>query len=153
MPRYLEEFVENEVLLSARRTITEADVLSFAALTGDWNEIHTSEEVARESRYGQRIAHGAFIFAVSIGLLQGDKATQPHVIAFLGVERLRFVRPVFLGDTIRVRQTVRSLNPVTPESGFLEVAEEVLNQGDMITLTYIAKFLVRRSGAFLARQP
>jgi acyl dehydratase len=147
MARFFEEQVENEVSLSAARTITEADVQSFAALTGDWNEIHTDAEFARTSRYGQRIAHGAFIFAASIGLLQGDTARQPQILAFLGVERLRFINPVFLGDTIRVRQTVRSLNVVNLESGMLEAAEEVLNQDEAVTVTYTAKFLIRRSGS------
>jgi 3-hydroxybutyryl-CoA dehydratase len=146
MFRYFEELVENEVSFSPTRTITEADVRSFAALTGDWNPLHIDEEFARRTRYGQRVAHGAFVFALSIGLLQADNARAPHILAFLGVERLRFVNPVFLGDTIRVRQTVRSLNPVNAEAGLLEAATEVLNQDETVTVSYTAKFLIRRSG-------
>jgi len=151
MPRHFEEFVLEEVSLSPERTITEADVQSFAALTGDRNALHLDAEAARQSRFGQRVAHGAFVFAVSVGLLQSDEQRRPHVMAFLGVERLRFVRPVFLGDSIRVRQTVRSLDPVNEESGLMEAGEEVLNQDDAVTVSYTAKFLIRRSATLAER--
>ncbi len=146
MGRYFEEFVEGEVVDSGKRMITEGDVMNFAALTGDWNELHTSDEFARKNGFPQRIAHGAFIFAVSIGLLQSDSVRQPNLIALIGVDRLRFANPVLLGDTIRVRQTVRALNPVNLQSGVLEAAAEVLNQNDAVTVSYLAKLLVRRSG-------
>ena len=96
MARYFEEIEPGEVFLSQGRTITEADVVGFAALTGDWNEIHVNEEFARQGYYGRRIAHGALIFSISIGLAaQSDRSRQPDLIAFYSVERLRFVKPVF----------------------------------------------------------
>lgn len=145
MPRYFEEIAPHEVWLSAERTFTDADVRGFAALTGDTNEIHLSDEAARAGPFGRRVAHGAFIFSVSLGLIWGDEARRPRVLALLGVERLRFVRPVFLGDRVRVRQTVRSLDPVSPESGRLEVRVDVLNQDDAVAVSYTAKLLVQRS--------
>lgn len=146
MPRCFEELGPREVTVSPERTVTDLDVRSFAQLTGDHNPIHLSDEAARQGRFGRRIAHGAFIFSASIGLLQQGESW-PDVLAFVGVERLRFVRPVFLGDTIRVRQTVRSLDPVDEATGLVEAREEVLNQEDAVVVSYTAKFLVRRVNA------
>src|SRR3972149_4557991 len=107
MARYFEEFPEGEVLFSPGRTITEADVVQFAALSGDWNELHVNEEFARRGYFGRRIAHGALILSISTGLAaQTDPCTYPDLIAFYGIDRLRFVKPVFLGDPIRLKQTV-----------------------------------------------
>ena len=145
MARYFEEFQEGEEFLSHGRTITEADVVNFAALSGDWNEIHVNEEFARSGFFGRRIAHGALIFSVSTGLAaQTDPAQHPDLIAFYGIDRLRFVRPVFLGDTIRVKQTVHSLVPRDEKSGFVNITREVLKQDDTLALVYTAKLLVRR---------
>ncbi len=107
MARYFEEYQEGEVFRSPGRTITETDVVNFSALSGDWNELHANEEFARRQYFGRRIAHGALIFSVSTGLAaQMDPSQRPDLIAFYGVDRLRFVKPVFLGDTIRLQQTV-----------------------------------------------
>jgi 3-hydroxybutyryl-CoA dehydratase len=145
MPRYFEEIEPGEVFLSPGRTVTEADVVGFAALTGDWNELHVNEEFARQGYYGRRIAHGALIFSISIGLgAQIDRSQQPDLIAFYSVDRLRFVKPVFLGDTIRLRRTIRALQPLDETRGILQVLGEIINQDDAITLTYTAKMLVRR---------
>lgn len=147
MARVFEDIAPREETFTGERTITDPDVRSFAALTGDENPIHLSEEAARQGRFGRRVAHGALVFSISVGLLQQDHVHWPEVLAFVGVERLRFVRPVFLGDTIRVRQTVRSVDPVDANSGMVEAREDVLNQDGAIVLSYTAKMLVRRRGA------
>jgi len=145
MARYFEEFEQGEILLSQGRTITEADVVNFAALTGDWNELHVNEVFARQGYFGRRIAHGALTFSISIGLfMQTDTSRQPNLIAFYGVDRLRFVKPVFLGDTIRLKQTVQSLEPRNEKSGIVNIVREILNQDEAVTLSYTAKLLVRR---------
>ena len=145
MARYFEEFHEGEVVISQGRTITEADVVHFAALSGDWNELHVNEEFARRGYFGRRIAHGALIFSISTGLAtQTDRSRHPDLVAFYGVDRLRFVKPVFLGDTIRLRQTVRSLEPRGEKTGIINIAREIVNQDEAITLSYTAKLLVRR---------
>ena len=145
MARYFEEFAEGEVQLSPGRTITETDVVGFAALSGDWNELHVNAESAREGFFGQRVAHGSLIFSISTGLgAQADPCKYPHLIAFYGVDRLRFVKPVFIGDTVRLRQTVQSLEPRDEKSGMVNILREILNQNGAVTLVYIAKHLVRR---------
>lgn len=145
MARYFEEYQKGEVFVSPGRTITETDVVNFSALSGDWNELHANEEFARRQYFGRRIAHGALIFSVSTGLAaQMDPSQRPDLIAFYGVDRLRFVKPVFLGDTIRLKQTVQSLEPRDEKSGIVNLAREILNQDEAVTLSYTAKLLVRR---------
>ena len=154
MSRYFEEFEPEEVLLSPGRTITETDVVNFASLTGDWNELHVNEEFARQGHFGRRIAHGTLIFSISIGLAaQFDRCKQPDLIAFYGLDRLRFVRPVFLGDTIRLKQTIGSLEPRDEKAGIVNMTMKILNQNGVITLSYTAKFLVRRQPVRLEPQP
>jgi 3-hydroxybutyryl-CoA dehydratase len=146
--RYFEEFEQGEVSISRGRTITEADVVNFASLSGDWNELHVNEEFARQGFFGRRIAHGALIFSISTGLgAQIALARQPDLIAFYGVDHLRFVKPVFLGDTICLKQTVQSLEPRNEKSGIMNLAREILNQNEAVTLSYTAKLLVRRKPA------
>src|SRR5439155_19625941 len=96
------------------------------------------------TRFGRRVAHGAFVFSVSLGLLWNDEANRGDIVAIASVERLRFVQPVFLGDTLRVRQIIRSLDPLNKESGLVEAQEEVLNQNNAVVMSYTAKFLIRR---------
>jgi len=144
VPRTFEDLKEGDMLVSAEREITAADVEAFAKLTGDFNPIHMSDEHARASRFGKRIAHGAYIYSVSLGLLWGEDANRGDIIAIASVEKLRFVRPTFLGERVRVRQTIRSLSAVSNEAGLVEAQEEVLNQDDAVVVSYIAKLLVRR---------
>ena len=145
MARCFEDYQAGEEIVSPGRTITETDVVNFAALTGDWNEIHSNEEFAKQGFYGRRIAHGALIFSISMGLAaRNDRSRQPDLIAFYGLDRLRFVRPVFIGDTIRLRQTIHSLEPRDAKSGIVSITHEVLNQTDTLVIVYTAKLLVRR---------
>jgi acyl dehydratase len=145
MARYFEEYSEGEVLVSPGRTITEADVVGFAGLSGDWNEIHTNEEFAKKGYYGRRIAHGALIFSISMGLAsRNDRSQQPDLIAFYGVDRLRFIKPVFLGDTIHLKQTVLAPEPRDATSGIVNLKHEVFKQDGVLVISYTAKLLVRR---------
>ena len=145
MARSFEDYHEGEEFLSPGRTITETDVVNFAALSGDWNELHVNEEFARGGYFGRRIAHGALIFSIATGLAaQADPSKQPDLVAFYGVDRLRFVRPVFLGDTIRLKQTIHSLVPRDEKSGVVNVLHEVIKQDNELVLVYTAKLLVRR---------
>jgi 3-hydroxybutyryl-CoA dehydratase len=148
MPRYLEEFRTGEVLLSAGRTITEADVAWFAALTGVAAGLVMADAQAGETGAGglaALAAPGALIFSISTGLAAGhDRSQQPDLIAFFGVERMRFLEPVVLGDTVRLKQTVESAEPINENTGLLTMSGEIVNQEEVIALRYTAKLLVRR---------
>ena len=98
---YFEDFEVGREFETAGRTITESDVVLFAGITGDWTELHTNAEFAKSTIFGQRIAHGALIFSITTGLLVRLGFIEKTVLAFYGVDRLRFTKPVFIGDTIK----------------------------------------------------
>jgi acyl dehydratase len=144
MGKYFEEFESGHESNSAGRTITETDIVNFAALTGDWNEIHTNKELAARGPFGQRIAHGALVFSVATGLSVRMGQTNDTVIAFYGLDRLRFVKPVFIGDTIRVRQRVEGKSERDDKSGIVTFLNEVINQNEVVVVSYTAKVLLKR---------
>ena len=94
-----------ERLLTARRTVTEADIVNFACLSGDYFYAHTDKIAAAESFFGERVAHGYFIVSAAAGLFVD--AAQGPVIANYGMDNLRFVEPVKIGDSIQVELTCK----------------------------------------------
>ncbi|HKY05660.1 MAG TPA: MaoC/PaaZ C-terminal domain-containing protein [Blastocatellia bacterium] len=144
MGKYYEDFEIGEEAVTAGRTITEADIVNFAGITGDWNEIHTNKELAAGGPFGQRIAHGALIFSIATGLSVRLGQTADTVIAFYGLDRLRFVKPTFIGDTIRVRQRVEEKSEKDARSGLVTMLNEVINQRDEVAVSYTAKVLLKR---------
>lgn len=144
MGKHFEDFVVGEESRTAGRTITETDIVNFAALTGDWNEIHTNAELAAKGPFGRRIAHGALVFSVATGLSVRMGQTADTVIAFYGLDRLRFVKPVFIGDTVCVRQRVEDKTERDERSGIVTMSNEVINQDDQVVVSYIAKILIKR---------
>ncbi|NLV13624.1 MaoC/PaaZ C-terminal domain-containing protein [Haloarcula argentinensis] len=128
------------------RTITEADVVNFAGVSGDFNHLHTNAERMADSGYGERIAHGALVFSVVTGLLwqARDEAEKRHMVAFYGIDRLRFIKPVFLGDTIHVEteivDTEQRDHPVA--TGVVRTEVTALNQAD--DAVFSAEFLTLR---------
>lgn len=100
---YFEDFRPGQVFLSQARTITEADVVSFAGWSWDTNPVHTDAESARHGRFGQRIAHGMLGLSVALGLASRLGVFESCSIALLGIDDWRFRRPLLLGDTVRCR--------------------------------------------------
>ncbi len=144
MGKYYEDFEIGEEAITAGRTITEADIVNFAGITGDWNEIHTNKELAGRGPFGQRIAHGALIFSIATGLSVRLGQTADTVIAFYGLDRLRFVKPTFIGDTIHVRQRVEEKSEKDERAGLVTMLNEVINQRDEVVVSYTAKVLLKR---------
>jgi acyl dehydratase len=144
MGKYFEDFNVGEEAWTAGRTITESDIVNFAGITGDWNEIHTNAELAATGPFKQRIAHGALVFSVATGLSVRLGQTADTVIAFYGLDRLRFVKPTFIGDTIRVRQRVEGKEERDANSGIVTMLNEVVNQRDEVAVSYTAKVLLKR---------
>lgn len=137
-----------ESLLTARRTITEADIVNFANLSGDHFYAHVDKIGAAESFFGERVAHGYFVVSAAAGLFV-DPGVGP-VIANYGMENLRFIEPVKIGDTIQVRLTCKrkTAKPQkTPEDkpvGVVEWAVEVMNQDNQSVAIYSILTLVAR---------
>jgi acyl dehydratase len=97
------DLMEGARLRGGSRTITESDLVSFSALTGDWHPQHADAEWAAESRFGERIAHGMLVLSYAIGLLGFDPE---RVVALRGIDSLTFKRPVKIGETIRAEAEV-----------------------------------------------
>jgi Acyl dehydratase len=121
---------------SPSRTVTESDLVSFAALTGDFSEVHTSEEFARRTDFGRRIAHGLLGLSYAHGLMWARTGElRDCAIAFLGMSDWRFRGPIFIGDTIHVRYTISELRDSRSKPGqaIATFAVEVVNQhGDVV---------------------
>ena len=144
---FFDDLIPDTTASSAERTITEADVMSFARLTGDFVKLHTDEEFAKRTSYGRRIAHGALVFSVSIGLATEMHLFDDALIAFVGVDKLRFVAPVFLGDTVHVVKTVVERKPLDASKGTVTFASRVLNERGELVLTYRDRLLIERHPA------
>jgi len=147
MTRYFEDVEIDDSADSPRRTITEADLVIFAGLSGDHNPHHTDELFAQESGYGKRIAHGALIFSISTGLSVRMSPPNPAVVAFYGVDRLRFTRPVFIGDTIQVHSRVAEKEERSEKRGVITFENTVKNQHGNAVLVYSAMTLFLRRPA------
>jgi acyl dehydratase len=124
---YFEDYAVGAQRNTSGRTITETDVVFHAGHTGDYFPHHLDAEFARETPFGQRIAHGTMTFAIGIGLTAG----QINPVAFTyGYDRLRFPKPVFIGDTVHTRVTIKEKQPDAkrPDCGRVTEACEVINQ-------------------------
>jgi acyl dehydratase len=109
------------------RTITESDVVAFAAQTGDWHPQHSDAVWASSSQFGERIAHGMLVLSYAVGLVQFDPS---RVVALRRVADAVFKRPVRLRDTISVRGSIESCTPVADDAGLVSLAIKVVNQDD-----------------------
>jgi monoamine oxidase len=130
---YFEDYALGSVRLTSGRTITETDFVVHAGHTGDFFPHHMDAEFAKSLPGGERIAHGTMIFAVGVGLT----ASLINPVAFsYGYDRLRFIRPVHIGDTIRTRVTISAKEDDPKRPGFGRVVErcEVFNQRDEVVL-------------------
>jgi 3-hydroxybutyryl-CoA dehydratase len=109
------------------RTVTEADVVGFAALTGDWHPQHADATWAAESPFGERIAHGMLVISIAAGLVPLDPE---RVVALRRVSDATFKRPVRFGDTIRVQGRVAGVSPAGEDAGLVSFAWSVVNQDE-----------------------
>jgi acyl dehydratase len=130
---WFEDFEVGAVFETAARTITEADVVAFAGISGDYNPLHTDAQFARGTVFGERIAHGLLVLSIASGLgIQTGMFTGTN-LAFLGIEDWRFVGVVLFGDTIRLRSTVSEVRLTSKgDRGIIKLAQEIVNQRDEV---------------------
>ncbi|MDA9368150.1 phenylacetic acid degradation bifunctional protein PaaZ [Flavobacteriaceae bacterium] len=145
--KYFEELKIGETLITHRRTVTEADIVNFGCLSGDHFYAHFDEIAAKDSFFGQRVAHGYFIISAAAGMFV-DPAAGP-VIANYGLENLRFIEPVPAGTTIQVKLTVRrkikkARRGDEQPNGVVVWAVEVTNQNQELVAIYDILTLVAR---------
>jgi len=134
-----EDIEEGDTDVTQGRTITEADVTNFAGISGDFNHLHTDEERMGDSMFGERIAHGMLVVSAATGLLWQSRTPEEReaVVAFYGMDELRFRQPVYIGDTIRVETEVLETRekPDGPGNGTVRNAVEIKNQRDQTVIT------------------
>jgi acyl dehydratase len=104
---YFEEFEMGKKFTTAGRTITEADIVSFAGLSGDYNSIHTDAEFAKTTPFKKRVAHGLLILSIVSGLANQTGFIEGTVLAFREIKKWKFSRPVYIGDTVHAEIEVR----------------------------------------------
>lgn len=142
MPMYLEDFKSGQEFTTPARTITEADVVAFAGLSGDYNPLHTDAEFSAKSPFKQRIAHGMLGMSVMTGLGARTGMMEGSALAFLGIESWKFQKPILFGDTIHVKMTVTDVRTASkPGTGVIKRFVEIVNQrsevvqaGTLVTL-------------------
>lgn len=128
-PPYFDGLEIGAAMESSGRTVTEYDVVSFAALTGDWHPQHADADWAAESPFGRRIAHGMLVISYALGLLPIDPRV---VLALRSIESAVLKRPVGLGDTIRVRAEVAEKRSLGKEAGLVTLRVRIVNQDDAL---------------------
>ena len=148
--KHFEELEIGETLRTHRRTISEADVVNFAGISGDFFYAHMDDIAARDSIFERRVAHGYFVLSAAAGLFV-DPAPGP-VLANYGLDNLRFVKPVYIGDTIQVRLTCKQKTAKEDREGQIPQGVvawdvEVTNQDGEAVAVYTILTLVRRMGA------
>jgi 3-hydroxybutyryl-CoA dehydratase len=138
---YLDDIAVGDVQTTGGRTVTETHVVNFAMLTGDWHPIHTDVEyAAADERFAGRIAHGALVLSVALGLVT---FWPPGMKAFYGIDKLRFIAPTRIGDTLHVRTEVLEVRPRDgAEDGVVTSKFVVRNQRDEDVLVAELKSLV-----------
>ncbi len=130
---YFEDFEVGATFATAARTITEADVMTFAELTGDDNPLHVDREFSERGPFGEQIAHGLLVLSVAAGLGIQTGIFSGTNLAFLGLEDWRFVGVVKFGDTIRMESTVIETRPTSkPGRGVVRIEQEIKNQHDEV---------------------
>jgi oxepin-CoA hydrolase / 3-oxo-5,6-dehydrosuberyl-CoA semialdehyde dehydrogenase len=148
--RYFEDLCIGESLLTHRRTVTEADLVGFGGISGDYFYMHFDDVAAKASPFGQRIAHGYFVLSAAAGLFVSP-APGP-VLANYGLDTLRFVKPVGIGDTIQARLTAKRKTDRNKQGanglgqGVVAWDVEVTNQHGELVASYDILTLVAKRG-------
>ncbi|MEP7109280.1 MAG: MaoC/PaaZ C-terminal domain-containing protein [Ferruginibacter sp.] len=139
---YFEDYRVNEIRITHGRTITEADVVIHAGQSGDFFPHHMDAEWCKNQSFKQRIAHGTLVFSIAIGLTAG--AINEAAMTY-GYDRLRFIKPVFINDTIKVRITViEKKEHKKPDCGLITEMVEAFNQHGELSMVCQHILLVQK---------
>src|SRR5579859_2099402 len=142
---YFEEFQQDATFATRGRTITEADIVNFAGLTGDYNPMHTDAEYAKKTMFGERIAHGMLGLSFVVGLTYQLGFLEGTIIAFLEINQWKFRAPIKIGDTIHVESTVTELKDAPRLGGGLVTTSlKLINQRGEVTQKGEMTFLLAK---------
>ena len=134
--KYFEEFVLGQKIVTQSRNVTEADVVTFAGLSGDYNQIHTDAVYSAGTPFKQRVAHGLCVMSIASGLAALTGIMEGTVLAFREVAEWKFSKPVFFGDTVRAEMEVIETKAYPRLGGGAVIIKvEVKNHKDEVTQT------------------
>jgi len=140
---YFEEFSAGQTVKTLSRTVGEDAINTFAGLTGDYNQIHTDAEFAKGTPFGQRIAHGLLGLSIATGLIMRTGLLEGTVIAFREIQEWKFVKPIFIGDTVHAVLTVTEVKALPRIGGGALISQvELCNQKDETLQKGILNLLV-----------
>jgi 3-hydroxybutyryl-CoA dehydratase len=126
---YFEEFEVGQIINTAGRTVTESDIVTFAGLSGDFNQIHTDASFSKDTPFGQRVAHGLLVLSIASGLAMRTGVLEGTVLAFREINEWKFVKPVYIGDTVSVELEVVEKKALPRiGGGAIKIGLEVKNQ-------------------------
>jgi len=140
--RYFDDFKMGEKIVTKGRTITEADIVLFAAFSGDWHQLHTNVEFAKNGPFGDRIAHGFLVLSVASGLMGLEGMA---IVAFYGMDNVRFVGPTRIGDTIHLEMEVTGKKEKDEKSGVVSLKITIKNQKEDVLAVFIMKLLIEKN--------
>ncbi len=140
---YFEDIELGQKTTTKARTITEADIVNFAALTWDTYPLHTDTEYAKNTPFGERIAHGMLVLSYAMGLVMSHGSTG-KVIAFYGMDKLRFTGPTKIGDTIHVETQVSEKDDRGSKGGVVTSRFLVKNQRGETVIDAVTKGLIAK---------
>jgi 3-hydroxybutyryl-CoA dehydratase len=128
---YFEEFIVGQKITTVGRTVTENDIGSFAGLSGDFTQIHTDAEYSKSTPFGQRVAHGLLGLSIASGLAMRTGILEGTVMAFREINEWKFIKPIFIGDTIHAILEVKDTKALPRiGGGSVVISLDVRNQRD-----------------------
>ena len=141
--KYFEEFEVGMTITSPGRTITESDIVSFAGLSGDYTQIHTDVEFSKSTPLGRRVAHGLLGLAVASGLAARTGVLEGTALAFREINDWKFIKPIFIGDTVHVLMTVIEVKGLPRlGGGAVSIELRVINQNEETLMKGVWKVLM-----------
>ncbi|MBU2552780.1 MAG: MaoC family dehydratase N-terminal domain-containing protein [Proteobacteria bacterium] len=137
--KYFDDYQIGDQEISRARTVTETDIVLFAAFSGDWYPLHTDAEFAKNTPFGERIAHGFLVLTIASGLMP---LTEMAIVAFYGMDKVRFTGATKIGDTIHVEMEVLDKKEHDGGMGLIAFKQSIKNQrGEEVALSTIKVLL------------
>lgn len=143
--RYFDDFSVGDVYVTGKRTVTSTDIVNFACLSGDFNEVHANWEYAKTTAFGEPVAHGPLVYSIAAGLVYASGLNDGTLLALLEVTNWVMAQPVKAGDTIHLEQEVTATRLASAGTkGVVTFARRVRNQRDDVVQSMTATYLYRR---------
>jgi acyl dehydratase len=143
--KYFEDFKVGDELVTPARTITSTDIVNFACLSGDFNEVHVNHEYCKTTPFGEPIAHGPLVYAIMGGLQYASGINDGTLLALLGIDKWRLLSPVKHGDTIRMHSTVVEVKETSkPDRGVVTFERRCVKQDGTVAQEMVTTILYKR---------